>query len=50
MAWRLYGGGEQQSERMQAQTAQLHAQVLDAQQRLSTARIGQQAAMRSQTS
>ena len=49
VAWRLYGGGEPQSERMQALTAQLHAQVLDAQQRLSTARVGQQAALRSQT-
>ena len=38
IAWRLYGGGEPQSERIQALTAQLHEDVTEASERLLAAR------------
>ena len=41
-AWRQFGGGGPQSERMQAITAQLHEDVAEAQARLRTLQAGQE--------
>lgn len=38
LAFRLYGGGEPQSERMQAMTLELHEQVREAEERLNSVR------------